>query len=599
MFGTGDGNRKLTRTYGSGFLDKGTLKVVFLASAVIVLAVLLTGIISYVIAKNAVISRLKSKDLHYISQSIKDKIDGRITRAMETSLILADDPAIRKWIKDGEKDKNLEQFALQKITNIAEAYDYDNSFIVSAVTNQYWAENGTVMDVMSEDDPDDSWFFKTIQSRERISFSIDFNNERKDTFVFINALVGDIDRPLAVTGVGLNLRDISEQFESYKFGEKSNMWLVDNKGDIYISEDIEQSGENITGFLPEDIGRIILANSQSGQKNSSVLEYKSSNGMTYDLIYAPLTCTDWQLVLQIPRSESLYIVEAIKFNTGVACLITIILIVLMFYIVSNKIANPYKRAIELAQEMEKQVRERTLELSEKNEKIIDSIEYARMIQMSILPAEEELSRVLGRYFTLWRPRDVVGGDFYYVKGLESGRILIVGDCTGHGVPGALMTMAVNSILNNIVDENSIKNPGVILNRINSLLKQTLYSRNSMKGIDDGLDAGVIYIPASGNALYAGARTTLYIKDGDGLRMIKGSTRSIGYKDTEDDFIFENFEIEVEADSIFYITTDGYLHQNGGEKNFSYGRNRFEATINRCFSLSLPEQKAVFEEELES
>lgn len=578
--------------------DSSTLKVITFASAVIIISILLTGGFSYFIAKSAVVDKLKTSDLIYIARSITAKIDGRIGRAKEVSQILSKDPVIIKWINDEEKDEVLGQYAKQKITDIAQNYNYSNSFIVSAKTNHYWAEGGKLIDVLSPEDSDDAWFYSTITSKQPVSFVIDYNKERRDTFVFVNALIGDISHPIAVTGLGLNLKDIATEFEGYKFGEKSNMWLIDNKGDIYLSEDTEHVGKNIENFIPKDVGKKIEATADYLHPESSVLEYKNINGELYDLIYESMASTGWKLVLQIPRKESEGILNTIKLNTALACFIAILAIMVLFYIVSNKIADPYKRALLLKQELEREVDKRTQELNEKNTKIMDSIEYAKMIQESILPLPKELEKLFREYFVLWKPRDIVGGDFYFAKRISSGFILIVGDCTGHGVPGALMTMAVNSILSHIIEDDSkCLNPAFILKELNCLLKRTLGGRNMSDVIDDGLDAGVMFIPDIGDALFAGARISLYAINSNGMQLIKGNNKGIGYRKTYADYEFGCTSILKDTETVFYITTDGYLDQNGGERNFSLGRKRFESIIEKNWKENLQMQQVTIEENL--
>lgn len=589
---------KKSDSFGSITFDKSAMRVILLASIVIILSVLIMGAASYIITNNAIVDKLKSKDLTYIAESISSKIEGRISRAEETSRILARDPSIIKWVEDGETDETLGKYALQKITDIASSYDYSNSFIVSAVTNHYWAEGGKLIDTMTKSDPDDSWFFDTIASKRSVTIQIDYNNERKDTFVFIDALMGDLNKPIAVTGIGLNFKDISEEFQSYKFGEMSNLWLIDSKGNIYISEDLNHVQKNISDFLPSDISRRIVSNPSGNALGSVTFDYVNKDNQVYDLIYQPIKSTDWKLVLQIPRSESISVVNSIKINTIAASFIIIILIVLIFYFVSKRIADPYKRAVLLNRELEKMVSERTEELNEKNIKIMDSIEYAKLIQESILPSSGELQSIFKEHFIIWRPRDIVGGDFYWAKEVEGGYLAAVGDCTGHGVPGALMTMTVNSILNHITDKICSDNPALILQHLNGLLKATLHRKDADRIVDDGLTIGVIYI-SQYEMVFSGARLSLYMKDSGGLQLIKGNNKSIGYRSTPDTYEFSNNHIRIDEGSVCYMTTDGFTDQNGGEKNYSLGRKRFEAIINECYLKALPEQKHIFEERLKA
>ena len=122
------------------FYDRGTIKVVAWACVIIVVSVALTGFINYEITRKAVVDKLKSRDLLVVVDSIAGKIDGRVARAKETASMLAQDPAILQWVNGAEQDERLGGYTKARLHNIAQHYDYANSFIVSAITNHYWAE---------------------------------------------------------------------------------------------------------------------------------------------------------------------------------------------------------------------------------------------------------------------------------------------------------------------------------------------------------------------------------------------------------------------------------------------------------------------------
>jgi len=583
---------------GKGVIyDRGTIKVVVFACLIIVLAVVLTGGISYSITRNAVVDKLKSRDLVYIIESISSKIDGRIERAKETSLILAKDPAIIEWVVSAEKDERLGEYAKAKITEIARKYDYSNAFIVSAVTNRYWAEGSKLIQVMSTIDPEAKWFYDALKSGKVVDLNIDYNNARQDTFVFLNALVSDGGHPVAVTGVGLSLKNIAQEFQRYKFGEKSNLWLVDSNGKIHLSDDYNHNGRYLNDFVPTLVFSQVIEDKDNTASTPKIIEYMDANGQTVDLAYQSTKSTDWKLVFQIPRNESIAILGNIKLNTMIASLIALILMIFVFYIVSHRIADPLKRALLITQEMEKQVIERTRELAEKNQKIIDSIDYAKRLQESILATSEELRTVLGRYFILWKPRDIVGGDFYWVRRIDADRSLVaLADCTGHGVPGAFMTMAVNTILNHIVDQNFTE-PADILAELNRRIKETLHRNNHSHMADDGLDIGICRIDNNKRLIFAGAKLPLYINRGNQVSIIKGDNRSVGYRRSKSDLKFTNHSWDIQAGDIFYLTTDGYIDQNGGEKDYPFGRKKLLQAIVEQGTKNLPQQEQAFEKVL--
>jgi serine phosphatase RsbU (regulator of sigma subunit) len=603
MFNRKSHSNKVQDGYTKIVYDNSAVKIVLIAIMLMVLSLSFLSGYSYWIVKNAIVHKLKTQDLFYIVKSISSKVDDRIIRAKESSLILAEDPFVQKWLQDGEKDQTLGRMNKQKITNIARNYDYQKVFIVSAITGHYWTQNGILLDTVSKTDPDDSWFFGTLNCRKRVSVIIDYNNEYRDTFVFINVLVGDVNqKPLGIAGVGLNLKSISQEFKSYKFGQKSNMWLVNQDGRIYISEDVGHLYQNLVNYVPPNIVRKILGAKRTQQVT---VEYKHQNGERYDLIVQSIASTNWKLVFQIPRSESIQVVQAIKKSTIFAGIIIMVLITFIFYFISEKIANPYKRAVQLGKELEKMVaertrelREKTLELQDRNTKIMDSIEYAQLIQESILPTPSELRETFADYFIIWKPRDMVGGDFYWMKKLNHGYVIAVGDCTGHGVPGALMTMAANSILNYIVNETNCQNPALILKSFNRVFKATINKKDGLKRVNEGLDLGIGYFDQD-QLIYAGAKTALYIKGPQGVKVISADGKGVGYTHVNDDYDYRNTTHPIHEEDVFVITTDGYLSQNGGEKDFSFGRKRFEQVIKNNDLSDLAQAKQVLEAELQS
>jgi len=328
-----------------------------------------------------------------------------------------------------------------------------------------------------------------------------------------------------------------------------------------------------------------------------VTEFTGAQGELMDLVYQPLKSANWTLMFQIPRDESLAVIKPIRFNTIVTVVITAILLMVIFFMVSRRIADPYKRALVLNAELERQVGLRTQELKEKNEKIMDSIDYAKRIQEAMLPSVGEMGRMFKEHFVLWRPRDVVGGDFYWGREFSHGRLLIVGDCIGHGVPGALMTMAVISMLDHIVTNISQNDPALIIRELNRLLRGALQGDDDQIRLDDGLDAGVCYIAWDGQFLYAGAKIALYQAGWQGLRVYKGVNRSIGCRTPLERLAVDNQIVAYEAGDAFYLSTDGYLDQNGAEKNHSFGAKRYRALLAECSAMSMDEQFRCFEEKL--
>lgn len=254
--------------------------------------------------------------------------------------------------------------------------------------------------------------------------------------------------------------------------------------------------------------------------------------------------------------------------------------------------------------LEQLVREKTEELrsanevlADKNQKITDSILYAQNIQSAIIPDEGQLRKSFKDYFVIWQPRDIVCGDFYWYKEVEDGFLITVIDCTGHGVPGALMAMTANTILQRITDNHQNLSPAGILSRLNILLKDLLYKDKSEQEIDDGLDIALCKINRDQkHCIYAGARISLFYTEDSEVKRIKGDFQSIGYRRSSNSFAYTNHIIKIKQGMGFYITTDGYLDQNGVD-NKRFGLKRFIQLIQNNRGLSLSEQGDVFKDRL--
>ncbi len=228
-------------------------------------------------------------------------------------------------------------------------------------------------------------------------------------------------------------------------------------------------------------------------------------------------------------------------------------------------------------------------------KVLESIEYASRIQRSFLPGREDLQEALGDYFLLWLPRDGVGGDAYWVKRSRNHTYLAVFDCTGHGVPGAFLTLIVNSLFEQNFDESCWNNPAQLLAKMNKGLKLALSQHDRHKLSDDGLEGGVCCIDNQKQLLYfAGARSFLFLSGTEGIREIKGDKSGIGFVDVPLDQEFANRCISLKGIQSAYLFTDGLTDQIGGLKRLPFGRRRLRIWLEEHASLPMAEQRDVLE-----
>ncbi len=214
-----------------------------------------------------------------------------------------------------------------------------------------------------------------------------------------------------------------------------------------------------------------------------------------------------------------------------------------------------------------------------NNKIMQSIQYAKLIQSSLLPNLDSVKTYLPDNFFIWQPRDVVGGDMLYLERFGTDFLVAVLDCTGHGVPGAFMTMIATTQLRRIIQDEGCHQPADILQRLSWLVKTSLQQDTKQARSDDGLDAAICLVkPQAQQLLFAGAKLPLYYLHHDQVKMIKGDKQNLGYKRSNVNFNFTTHTLPLEPGMTFYLATDGLIDQLGGPQRLPLGNKRFQAWL---------------------
>lgn len=211
--------------------------------------------------------------------------------------------------------------------------------------------------------------------------------------------------------------------------------------------------------------------------------------------------------------------------------------------------------------------------------INESIQYAGRIQRSLLPDPKVLGDVFADHVVIWEPKDMVGGDVYLYRKCDGGHLLVLIDCTGHGVPGAFMTMIATGAIDQALIENPSGDPAAILARANQLVKRVLGQDTQQGESDDGFECGICLIDETARTLsYAGARFELWCLDGDRITAVKGNKVGIGYRRTDIACVFDSHILPIGADASYYMTSDGLIDQIGGDKRRSFGKRRLKTLI---------------------
>jgi len=232
-----------------------------------------------------------------------------------------------------------------------------------------------------------------------------------------------------------------------------------------------------------------------------------------------------------------------------------------------------------------------------NKKLTDSIEYAKKIQTASLPKKSELDRLLPEYFVMLKPRDIVSGDFYWISEVRGKIIIVAADCTGHGVPGAIMSMFGVAYLHEIINDKGETEPAKILDRLREIVIHSL-QQDEKSEIKDGMDISIVTIDKEINELqFAGAFNPIILIRNNFLNIYPADHMPVSYGEV--DRSFRNHTINYQNGDCLYMYSDGYASQFGGPNDKKLMQKGFRQLLLDHHTLRMDEQKVQFENFLTS
>jgi len=241
-------------------------------------------------------------------------------------------------------------------------------------------------------------------------------------------------------------------------------------------------------------------------------------------------------------------------------------------------------------------------ISKQKNEILDSITYAKKIQAAMLPPEQYFHEILNDAFILFKPRDIVSGDFYWIKHVNQYVILAAADCTGHGVPGAFMSMLGMSYLNEIVHTRGVTQANQVLNELRRQIRNTLRQHGEAEETKDGIDMALCVIDEKNRTLqYSGANNPLYlIRNNNGapeLTEYKADKMPLGYYQGTFQ-TFTNQDIQLEYGDVIYMFSDGFVDQKGGKENKKFLSRKFKSLLLKIHQEPMRDQKKILEKTLD-
>ncbi len=249
------------------------------------------------------------------------------------------------------------------------------------------------------------------------------------------------------------------------------------------------------------------------------------------------------------------------------------------------------------------IEEQRNQLATVHQSLTDSINYAKRIQEALIPSEEVVRTLFNEAFVYFRPKDIVSGDFYWSYENDTKQIIIVADCTGHGVPGAFMSIIGLDLIKNAVEQQQLYNPAHMLTLLNRGIHSTFASsgNNDAKGfhINDGMDIAVCVIDKpTGTMEFAGGMSTIYLIRDNEMFSYKGDRRPIGSVASGETYEFEQHTIQLQDNDFIYMFSDGYADQFGGPEGKKFKYRRFRHLLLNIHKLPAMDQKNIIHQKFE-
>jgi phosphoserine phosphatase RsbU/P len=622
-----------------------------LAVLAVSLAALLLALFAGARVLDSIRSNLGTAYAKNVTLLSKQRVLAPVARELALSERLAGSEVVKQWILDG-KNPGKKALLFKEVAGYQHDFANKSYFLISALSGDYYfndAKTPYSEQARYKLDPknkNDSWFYGSLKTTKQFNLNVNPDVKLKVTNVWFNVIVYNNGQKIGIAGTGLNISSFLNDFT--KNAEPGVTPIItDETGRIQAHPDAKliayntaagsELGNTFQKLLETDGDRIVAENlmKQAVQVPAQVLtSWVSTGGLKRLLAVSYDPNLHWHFMSLVDLNTARVLDPSWLLPLGLGGLLLLLAVAGGFSFTANRMVlqplqtlttsakrvagGQYDIALPKASDneigdltrafdtmilevkshtndLEEKVQARTQDLSKANaglalanKNISDSIDYASLIQRSILPASLE-----PHGFALWLPRDVVGGDFYLYRQLEQGYLFGVVDCAGHGVPGACMTMLAHAMLENVLNTNDPKNPAGVLQALDTAIRHAIQAQS--KTIATNMDVGLVFVDTSTRTLtFSGAKTALYTIQDSKLEVIKGGRRAVG--DTRA-LEVTNTMLVVGANTTCYINTDGFLDQAGGEKGFGLGEQGFTDLLTKITSSEIFDQKALLQNAL--
>lgn len=577
----------------------------------------------------------------------RQQIAAPLSRELALSKRLANSLGTRQWLQDESSSVHRTRFFDEAEGFRSDFLDKSYFIIVDSSLNLYRNDEDSPVSqirryTLSASDPKDAWYFALRKDPTDYSLSIELDEQHNASKIRFNVRVRNAqNKLLGVTGSELSLKPfIDELFARTEPGVTPMLFNHDGIIQAQPKNNHAVNGTDIFEYLSNRDDRQLLRQlmlQTLSEPNQVRTMDAMVDGQPRLLALAYIEPLKWYVMTSVDLQAANVVDSRWLWLLLISFVALLAVLLLGFaYAVESLVVRPIKglrrsalaiaaghyevplpdarndeigeltqafssmadQVLQHTRELEGKVQERTHALEQANQEMIaahkkidDSIDYASLIQRAILP-DRQLSASLGQQqFVLWQPRDTVGGDFYVYREHPNGYLLGVFDCAGHGVPGALMTMLARAAIDHAIGVAGEDDPAAILRETDLALRGMLGDAQLSRALATNTDAGLVWVnPSHNKLLFAGAKIGLFATDGEAVQELRGGRRALGDKRKGE---YENIELALGPGWTYYMCTDGFLDQAGGEHGFGFGNKRFTAMLQKHGQLPLAEQAELF------
>ncbi len=622
-----------------------------LAVLAVSLAALLLALFAGVRVLDSIRSSLGTAYAKNVTLLSKQRVLAPVARELALSERLAGSEVVRQWILD-ENNPSKKALLFKEVSGYQHDFANKSYFLISALSGDYYFNDAKTpyseqpRYTLDPKNKNDSWFYGSLKTTERFNLNVDPDVKLKITNIWFNVIVYNKQQKIGIAGTGLNLSSFLADFT--KNAEVGVTPIItDELGHIQAHPDATliayntaaktESGDTFQNLLDTEADRALADKlmKQAVVASTQVLtSWVSIGGLRRLMAVSYDPNLHWHFMSLVDLNTARVIDSTWLLPLVLGGLLLLLAVATGFSFSANRMvlqplqalttsakqvaAGQYDIALPKASDneigdltrafdtmilevkshtndLEAKVQARTQDLSKANtglalanKNISDSIDYASLIQRSILPVTLE-----PHGFALWLPRDVVGGDFYVYRQLEHGYLFGIVDCAGHGVPGACMTMLAHAMLENVLNTNDACDPAGVLRALDTSIRNAIQAQS--RSIATNMDVGLVFVDTAAQTLtFSGAKTALYVIQDAKLEVIKGGKRAVG--DTRA-LEVTNTTLVVGAGTLCYMTSDGFLDQAGGEKGFGLGEQAFTELLLKIARGPILEQKTLMQNAL--